>query len=63
MIPQDEYIRIVLGLRTQIRGIKLLIGDLPLKMHERTNMCSKLHGMSNDIHRLYMDLKEHGLLE
>ena len=58
MIPKDEYVRIVLGTRSTLRAMKLLIGDLPLKMDQRRNILSKIHSLCDDNHTQYMDLKE-----
>jgi len=62
MIPTNDYISIVLGMRSSIRQLKNMVGDLPLQMEQRRIVCKKLHRMSDDIHIMYMDLKEQGLL-
>ena len=63
MIDEREYIRIVLGLRSMLRSMKIMVGDMPLKIDQRMNICSKLHKMSDDVHVMYMDLKDQGLLD
>jgi len=63
LIPQEEYIRIVLGMKSLIRQMNNVIGDLPLQVDQRRDICSKLHRLSDDIHTLYMNLKDQGLVE
>ena len=63
MIPEEDYIRIVLGLRSSVRQLKSIIGELPLQVDQRRNVCSKIHRMSDDVHIMYMDLKEQGLID
>ena len=63
MIPEDDYIRIVLGMKNSIRQLKNLVGDLPLQVDQRRNVCGKLYSMSEDVHVMYMDLKKQGLLD
>jgi len=63
MIPQDDYIRMVLGGRLMLRALKLMVGDLPLTMDQRRNVITKLRTLCDDNHRMYIDLKEQGLVD
>ena len=63
MIPPDEYMRIVLGMKSSNRSLIDLIPQLPLTFEQRKTMAGITHRMRDDLDSLVKDLKQEGLID